>query len=59
MPLSKEEIREKKRKLAVLAAPHFTVTEDDVFTCDECGANDNCEYAFDLYNTHGDCLAEK
>ena len=28
-------------------------------TCENCGCNDNCEFAFDLYNTDGDCLMEK
>ena len=29
------------------------------FTCDECTSNRTCAYAFDGYNTDGDCLAEK
>lgn len=29
------------------------------FSCDECGASKTCEFAFDPYNTNGDCLAEK
>ena len=28
-------------------------------TCEKCPYNDNCEYAWDVYNTGGDCLAEK
>jgi len=28
-------------------------------TCTECVLNDTCEFAWDGYNTHGDCLAEK
>lgn len=28
-------------------------------TCETCTANAECPYAFDLYNTDGDCLAEK
>lgn len=31
----------------------------DVFTCDDCPARWTCEWAFDPYNTDGDCLAEK
>ncbi|MEQ8822859.1 MAG: hypothetical protein RIC14_00620 [Filomicrobium sp.] len=31
----------------------------DTFTCDECDARYTCPYAFDPYNTNGDCLAEK
>jgi hypothetical protein len=34
------------------------------FTCDDCGVigpegKKDCPYAFDPYNTNGDCLAEK
>lgn len=29
------------------------------FTCYECGLRLTCQYAWDLYNTNGDCLAEK
>lgn len=31
----------------------------DRITCKGCPSNDTCEYAFDGYNTDGDCLAEK
>ncbi len=29
------------------------------YTCDDCPAAATCNYAFDDYNTDGDCLAEK
>jgi len=29
------------------------------FTCDDCPEAQTCRYAFDGYNTNGDCLAEK
>lgn len=29
------------------------------FTCDECAHATRCDLAFDWYNTHGDCLADK
>lgn len=29
------------------------------FTCDDCPAVRTCGFAFDPYNTDGDCLAEK
>lgn len=29
------------------------------FTCDDCPALSICKHAYDLYNTDGDCLAEK
>lgn len=30
-----------------------------VFTCDACSRTNTCMLAFDTYNAHGDCLAEK
>ena len=30
-----------------------------ICTCKDCGSKRDCEYAWDEYNTHGDCLAEK
>lgn len=29
------------------------------FTCFECALNDSCEFRWDHYNTHGDCLLLK
>lgn len=29
------------------------------FTCTSCNQQSYCSFAFDLYNTDGDCLAEK
>lgn len=31
----------------------------DVVTCVGCAVNESCPYAWDGYNTNGDCLAEK
>lgn len=31
----------------------------NAFTCDECAGRSHCMYAFDAYNTSGDCLASK
>jgi hypothetical protein len=28
-------------------------------TCEDCSHNDTCHYAWDLYNTDGDCLMLK
>ena len=36
---------------------HYLKSED--YTCHKCEAKNNCEYAWDDYNTNGDCLAEK
>ena len=32
---------------------------DRIVTCEDCVENAECEYAFDFYNTDGDCLAIK
>ena len=53
--------------LRVLAEDNKSIVErgeepipiPDSFTCDDCGGVDECEWAWDLYNTNGDCLAEK
>ena len=37
-------------------AGEFDIKE---FSCDRCSASRTCDYAFDPYNTNGDCLAEK
>ncbi len=29
------------------------------YTCDDCNSVDDCEFAYDLYNTDGDCLQLK
>jgi len=29
------------------------------FTCDKCSCACHCDYAYDAYNTNGDCLALK
>jgi hypothetical protein len=34
-------------------------TPEQAFTCDGCGFAPRCLFAFDLYNTNGDCLADK
>ncbi len=36
----------------------FEVTRDD-FTCNVCQEIYTCRWSFSLYNTDGDCLAEK
>jgi hypothetical protein len=33
--------------------------EDAKFTCDHCPWLKSCVFAFDLYNTNGDCIALK
>lgn len=29
------------------------------FTCDECAGAADCKWAYDPYNTNGDCLGDK
>jgi MoaA/NifB/PqqE/SkfB family radical SAM enzyme len=33
--------------------------EKERYTCNDCPDKEVCEFAFDLYNLDGDCLAEK
>ena len=37
----------------------FTEKKRKESTCSSCGDNKTCEFAFDGYNTNGDCLAIK
>ena len=36
----------------------FDIKREDI-TCETCTDRDSCVYAYDPYNTDGDCLAEK
>lgn len=47
----------KRRALAVIQESGWAGVES--ITCEKCEANDSCEFAFDLYNTNGDCLDSK
>lgn len=38
---------------------HGIISPAREVTCEKCQYNDACEYAWDLYNTDGDCLAMK
>jgi len=58
-PLSKEHAKEhadKTRQALTVLRGEVSI---DQITCEECYSNAGCEYAFDMYNTNGDCLAEK
>ena len=44
---------------AVQRAHMVELTGIQSFTCDDCPVKLTCDYAFDAYNTNGDCLAEK
>lgn len=46
-------------ELAAIRAEVAKGWEIDEFTCDKCPDRYTCEYAFDMYNTNGDCLANK
>ena len=37
----------------------LTVDDLPICTCDDCEDNKECKYAWDMYNTDGDCLAGK
>lgn len=46
-----------------IMADYYSAMEERIkpenLTCFECAENKTCEYAWDAYNTNGDCLAEK
>jgi len=47
----------KRRALEVIQETGWTGIE--LITCETCRDNDGCEFAFDPYNTNGDCLESK
>lgn len=46
-------------KIDGLAEVGMDVPAEDEFTCHFCADKDSCEFAWDLYNTDGDCIADK
>lgn len=57
LPLTEEQVGE-ARAFSIARMEGHAPTPDK-FTCDTCLAKYDCVYAFDYYNTDGDCLAEK
>lgn len=41
------------------ARQHGHVDRVEDFSCYECPDSEKCPFAYDAYNTNGDCLAEK
>jgi len=39
--------------------PGMPIPPKEELTCFKCDEKDTCKYAWDLYNTDGDCLANK
>lgn len=63
-PLTKAEVDERREKAIAFIAhiqkkPIEEVGARIKFTCDECKNPEDCEWAFDAYNTDGDCLDMK
>lgn len=64
-PLSKEDVTTKSWKIFenLSQALKYEIERQEIhfeeFTCAHCGEVETCEFAFDLYNTSGDCLMEK
>lgn len=46
-------------ELADIRSGVVAMFDIESFTCDDCSARKTCDFAFDSYNTDGDCLAEK
>lgn len=58
--LTDEELQKfRKDRMQYLADQSFSYLKDKTFTCDTCGFVKSCVFAWDLYNTDGDCLASK
>lgn len=55
---SMEEIHAKQREIAAQILKEANISFK-YFTCDNCEDAYDCMYAFDPYNTDGDCLADK
>ena len=47
------------KSIADAVRQDFGWLADRRLTCEDCLSNGECEFAFDPYNTDGDCLAEK
>lgn len=50
---------EEATRISLEVIERFFPGQNVRLTCQDCTDNDTCEYAFDPYNTHGDCLALK
>jgi len=59
---TKEHERQEKERLDNMSPEEldaqYDVAKEDT-TCWECSENKTCKYAWDPYNTDGDCLADK
>lgn len=49
----------KKNNEIAVKRGYNTFPIPEKFTCDDCADKDVCDWAWDLYNTNGDCLATK
>lgn len=61
-PLTSDDaLAERRKRMVTYAADNFDMNLRDKgsFTCDDCSLKNDCHYVYDLYNTNGDCLAEK
>jgi DNA repair exonuclease SbcCD ATPase subunit len=71
----KEEIEQLNRRIEEMGKLHLSITGtllteieqlkarlvsfESRYTCFTCSIADSCKYAYDNYNTNGDCIAEK
>lgn len=49
----------KERLLAMNRKFDLKYGDEKEYTCHECADNKTCDYAWDLYNINGECIAEK
>lgn len=61
MPLSQTQawVRAEQARIEIATITKRPYNPDMEVTCEHCRDNDTCEYAWDHYNTQGDCLAIK
>lgn len=59
MELTEERKKWRSESVALMIRERLIKGTDVVFECDDCPDANKCEWAFDPYNTDGDCLATK
>ena len=58
-PAMSDEVREELKQWAMQGEGAYEPPKKEELTCFTCRDNSTCPYAWDDYNTDGDCLAEK
>lgn len=59
IPLTEAQLESARSKMLEDLRRDYSEDEMPEITCDSCDLRFTCEFSYDTYNTHGDCLAEK